>query len=253
MGKKAVQPKIKWWRLEEQEIREIFKEAVLRSFRLVEDVNTWWTGNSAMILKIVKELLGKTFGREIPNKKESWWWNPNTQDKIKKKKEAGVAYDRNQSEENRIAWRTTVEKYRKKQKGLHLLFIDLEKACDRVPRQEVWRCLREKRVSEKYVRVMKDMYAEATTQVSSTVGTTAKFKVKVGLHQGSAFSPYVFDIVMDVITSEVREEAPGCTMFADDILLTDLTREGDQLKLGRRREELESRNLKISRIKTEYM
>ena len=39
MGKKVAQPKIKWWRLEEQEIRERFKEAVLRNIRLAEDVN----------------------------------------------------------------------------------------------------------------------------------------------------------------------------------------------------------------------
>ena len=114
-----------------------------------------------------------------------------------------------------------------------MVFIDLEKAHGRVPRQEVWRCSRVKGVSEKYVRIMKDMYAEATTQVRSTVGTTEKFKVKVGLHQGSALSPYVFDIVMDVITSEVREEVPWCAMFADDIVLVDLTREGVQRKLER--------------------
>ena len=152
-----------------------------------------------------------------------------------------------------FALRQTVEKYREKQKGLHLVFIDLEKAYDRVPRQEVWRCLREKGVSEKYVRIMKDMYTEATTEVRSTVGTTKKFKVRVGLHQGSALSPYVFDIVMDVITSEVREEVPWCAMFADDIVLVDLTREGVQRKLERWREKLEDRGLKISRTKTEYM
>ena len=152
-----------------------------------------------------------------------------------------------------FALRQTVEKYREKQKGLHLVFIDLEKAYDRVPRQEVWRCLREKGVSEKYVRIIKDMYAEATTQVRSSVGTTEKFKVKVGLHQGSALSPYVFDILMDVITLEVREEVPWSAMFADDIILVDLTREGVQLKLERWREKLEDRGLKISRTKTEYM
>ncbi|XP_064091664.1 uncharacterized protein LOC135205246 [Macrobrachium nipponense] len=41
-------------------------------------------------------------------------------------------------------------------------------------------------------------------------------------------------------------------MLADDAP-TDLTRECVQLKLGRWREELESRGLKISRTKTEYM
>ena len=44
--------------------------------------------------------------------------------------------------------RQLMEKYREKQKGLHMAFIDLEKAYDRVPRKEVWRSLREKGVSE---------------------------------------------------------------------------------------------------------
>ena len=39
------------------------------------------------------------------------------------------------------------EKHREKKKSLHLAFEDLEKTCDRVPRQEVWRCMREKEVA----------------------------------------------------------------------------------------------------------
>ena len=36
-----------------------------------------------------------------------------------------------------------------------MAFIDLEKAYDRVPRQEVWRCMTEKGVSAKYVRTVR--------------------------------------------------------------------------------------------------
>ena len=39
-----------------------------------------------------------------------------------------------------------------------MVCIDLEKAYDRVPRKEVWRCMREKGVPEKYVMTVQDMY-----------------------------------------------------------------------------------------------
>ena len=53
-----------------------------------------------------------------------------------------------------------------------MVFIDLEKAYDRVPRQEVWRCMREKGVPEKYVMIVQDMYEGARTRVKSSVGIT---------------------------------------------------------------------------------
>jgi len=57
-----------------------------------------------------------------------------------------------------IALRMMIEKYREGQKELHYVFIDLEKAYDRVPRQKLWHCMRQAGVTQKYIRVVQNMY-----------------------------------------------------------------------------------------------
>lgn len=73
-----------------------------------------------------------------------------------------------------------MEEHRKMQRGLHIVFIDLEKAYDRVLRQEVWRYMRNNCVPEKNVRLVQEMYEGARTQVRS--GLTEWIPVRVGLH-----------------------------------------------------------------------
>ncbi|KAK3557185.1 hypothetical protein QTP70_024685, partial [Hemibagrus guttatus] len=77
---------------------------------------------------------------------------------------------------------------------------NLEKVYDRVPREELWYCMRKSGVAEKYVRVVQDMYERSRTVVRCAVGQTEEFKVEVGLHQGSALSPFLFAIVMDQLS-----------------------------------------------------
>ena len=100
-------------------------------------------------------------------------------------------------------------------------------------------------LAEKYVRKVQAMCDDSTISVRCAVGVTEGFDVKVGLHQGSALSPCLFAMVMDRMTDDIREEAPGTVMFADDIVGR---REAGKLDIcfG------EKRN-KFNRIKTEYM
>ncbi|KAK3521298.1 hypothetical protein QTP70_003145 [Hemibagrus guttatus] len=46
------------------------------------------------------------------------------------------------------------------------------------------------------------MYERSRTVVRCAVGQTEEFKVEVGLHQGSALSPFLFAIVMDQLSEE---------------------------------------------------
>ncbi|KAK3538755.1 hypothetical protein QTP86_015646 [Hemibagrus guttatus] len=152
-----------------------------------------------------------------------------------------------------FALRILMEKYRDGQKELHCVFVDLEKAYDRVPREELWYCMRKSGVAEKYVRVVQDMYERSRTVVRCAVGQTEKFNVEVGLHQGSALSPFLFAIVMDQLSEEVRQESPWTMMFADDIVICSESREQVEENLERWRFALERRGMKVSRSKTEYM
>ena len=152
-----------------------------------------------------------------------------------------------------FALRMLMEKYREGQKELHCVFVDLEKAYDRVPREELWHCMRESGITEKYVRVVQDMYEDSVTAVKCAVGMTDWFKVKVGLHQGSALSPFLFAVVMDRLTDEVRQESPWTMMFADDIVICGESRGQVEKSLERWRYALERRGMKVSRSKTEYM
>ncbi|XP_047487973.1 uncharacterized protein LOC125038499 [Penaeus chinensis] len=152
-----------------------------------------------------------------------------------------------------FAQRQLMEKYREGQKGLHSIFIDLEKAYDRVPRTEVWNCLRLKEVQEKYIRLIQDMYEGTKAKVKCMVGTTESFQVKVGLHQGSALSPFLFAIVIDCLTEAVQKIAPWDLMFADDVALNGETNEDVEERLEQWRRALEDRGMKVSRHKTEYL
>ncbi|KAK3558009.1 hypothetical protein QTP86_005829 [Hemibagrus guttatus] len=79
-----------------------------------------------------------------------------------------------------FALRILMEKYRDGQRELHCVFVDLEKVYDRVPREELWYCMRKSGVAEKYVRVVQDMYERSRTEVRCAVGTTPE----VSFHEG---------------------------------------------------------------------
>ena len=89
--------------------------------------------------------------------------------------------------------------------------------------------------------------------VRCAVGTTESFKVKVGLHQGSALSPFLFAVIMDRLTDEVRREPPWTMLFADDIVIFEKTGEEVKRRLECWSYALERKGMKVSKSKTKYL
>ena len=58
------------------------------------------------------------------------------------------------------------------------MFIALEKAFDKIPKQEVWSCLRGQGVPKKYVNLVKDTYEDTRTQVKTIIGVTGTSRLE---------------------------------------------------------------------------
>ena len=84
-------------------------------------------------------------------------------------------------------------------------------------------------------------------------GTSEPFAVEVGLHQGSTLSPFLFSIMMDSLTENIRKKAPWQMMFADDLVLCASEKDMLELELEQWREALEKRGMKVSRAKRKNM
>ena len=75
----------------------------------------------------------------------------------------------------------------------------------------------------------------------------------MGLHQGSALSPFLFTLVLDELTRGIQDEVSWCMLFAYDIVLIDVTRQGVNDRLESWRHTLKARGFRLSRSKTEYL
>ena len=98
------------------------------------------------------------------------------------------------------------------------------------------------------------MYEESKTVVRRVqYKTTESFKVKVGLHQGSALIPFLFAVIINRLTDEVMREPSWTMLFVDDIVICKETREEVEQRLESWRYALERIAMKVSRSTTKYL
>jgi hypothetical protein len=65
-----------------------------------------------------------------------------------------------------------MERYKDQEKDLHVVFIDLEKAYDKIPRNVKWWALEKHKFLAKYISLIKDMYDNVMTSVPTYDGDT---------------------------------------------------------------------------------
>jgi hypothetical protein len=127
--------------------------------------------------------------------------------------------------------RQLMERYREQKKDMRMIFIYLEKAYDKVPRNVMWWALQKHKVPLKYITLIKYMYDNVVTSVQTSDGDTNDFLINIGMHQGLSLSSYLFALVMDEVTIDIQGGIPWCMLFAYDVVLVDESRTGVDQKL----------------------
>ena len=129
----------------------------------------------------------------------------------------------------------------------------MEKAFDRVPREIIRFALRRKGVPEYLVNGVMSLCKVCKTAVSVDGELSSSFSVKVGVHQGSALSPLLFIMVMDVLTEDVRDGSLMELLYGDDLVLCGESLNEVMDKYGRWTNVVEGKGLRVNVDKTKGM
>ena len=145
------------------------------------------------------------------------------------------------------------EKYQEKKLKLYHIFIDLEKAFDRVPREVIRWALRRQKVPERLINLIMALFYDIKSRVKTLAGISEDFDVDVGVHQGSSISPLLFIIVMEEVTKDGRSGGFWDILYADDIVLTAESIEELQDMFNKWNQQLTSKGFKINMNKSKFM
>ena len=95
--------------------------------------------------------------------------------------------------------------------------------------------------------------SKAKTVVKTNHSLSEKFEVKVDVHQGSILSAFLFVIVMEALTREIREGLPRKILYGDDLMLVVESMESLKKKVLAWKEQLKNKEKRLNVKKTKVM
>ena len=112
-----------------------------------------------------------------------------------------------------------MEKYEIAGRNLYMVFVDLEKAFDCVPREVISWWLRRKGELEREIKANMEIYTNIKTTVKVKCTRSKPFNVKVGVYHASILSPFPLWFVIDEATKNITEGVVKEMLYANDLVL----------------------------------
>ena len=155
-----------------------------------------------------------------------------------------------------------LEKAREFLKNIYFCFINHIKAFDCVGHNKLWTILKEMGIPDHLTCLLRNLYVDQEAIVRTGHGTTDRFKIGKGVHQGSIFSLCLFNlhavyIIQNAGLDESMESIAGRNInnlrYADDTTLMAEREDELQSLLMRVKEESERAGLKLNIKKTKIV
>ena len=192
----------------------------------------------------------------ILNKRLSDWSNENN---IIGEEQAGYRKSYSTSD-NLFCLQTIVTKYLRNKGGrLYAVFVDFEKAFDRVDRNALWTKLKSLHVSSKMNKMLRSIYSSVRACVKTQTGLTSVFNCPTGVRQGCCISPILFSFFLNDLKDFVSVDSYGIDLdfckiflllFADDLVMFAESKIELQRLLNKLHEYCSQWNLKVNIDKT---
>ena len=117
-----------------------------------------------------------------------------------------------------------------KNKNHMIISIDAEKAFDKIQHPFMIKTLQKAGIEGTYLNIIKAIYDKPTANIISNGEKWKVFPLKSGTRQGCPLSPLLFNIVLEVLVTAIREEKEikgiqigkeevKFSLFADDMIL----------------------------------
>ena len=141
-------------------------------------------------------------------------------------------------------------------------YIDYEKAFDSVEHEDLFTALRKVGVNEGYVKLLEDIYTNATAKIHIENDVSKVVNIERGVRQGDTISPKIFTTAMEDIFKKLDLQERGLNIdgekltdlrFADDVALITTSVKDMAVQLNELNQESKKIGLKIHKGKTKYM
>ena len=138
--------------------------------------------------------------------------------------------------------------------ALVLLFLDWEKAFDKVDQVELVKAIGRLNVPQKITRVLASSYVNPQFKIKDRGGKSDYRKQRTGIRQGCLLSPYLFILLMTVLMHEVHEQTDEIAKSGQitHINFTELLYADDTLVITNNQESMNQILNLIEKVSTGY-